>query len=66
MTAFQKMVLNFWDIEKRALAVFDGQTIGPAEIKANPAMAERYWKLQLAGCRCNWDNRNYEPRQARW
>ncbi|MEN6550152.1 MAG: hypothetical protein ABFE07_29260 [Armatimonadia bacterium] len=51
---YQEQVLTFWAAENRALAVFEGQTIGPEHIKADGALAERYWKRQLAACHHNW------------
>lgn len=55
---YQEQVLTFWAAEARALAVFEGQTIGPEQIKADPALAERYWKQQLSACHHNWTLRN--------
>lgn len=66
MPTYQTLVLNFWNLENRALAVFEGKLIGPSEIKADADLAKRYWQQQLEGCKCNWDNRNYSPRQSRW
>jgi hypothetical protein len=59
MTSVQTLVLNFWNVQGRALAVFEGKLIGPAEITADAALAQRYWDKQLSACAENWKFRNY-------
>lgn len=57
----QAQVLNFWRAERRACAVFEGRLIGPDDIKRSPALAERYWAQQLAGCHANWQAAQRRP-----
>ena len=60
MMNYQDAVLGFWNIEKRALAVFEGKLISPTEIKADAGLAERYWKQQLEGYHLNWTLRTMQ------
>lgn len=53
MTTAQLSVLRFWKSEKRPSAIFECRDIGPADIEADAAMAQRYWQRQLRACQRN-------------
>jgi hypothetical protein len=59
MTEKQKQVLDFWDLEKRGLAVFEGKTIRGDDIRADAELAARYWDQQLKACYENFRMRSH-------
>ena len=54
MTEKQSAVLNFWCLEKRGMAVFEGKLITEKEIKEDAELAARYWDQQLFACHENF------------
>ena len=54
MTDKQTLVLNFWSVEKRGCAVFEGKLITEKEVREDAEMAARYWDQQLGACHENF------------